>query len=180
MTRRIFLDTEWTAIPWSDQSELMWVGLADESGRSWYGISADVEINPETNDFISGAFNLISPDEPRLTRSELADAIVDFCGDVDEFWAWIPSLDSFAQWFNLGEQAPAIYAKYWDIDLQMIQALIEPWPTGWPNSVKNLYTASAELNIEIPARAKNHLHPRVHAEWNRDLYALIHEAKRAK
>lgn len=27
MTRRIFLDTEWTGLPWSDQSELMWVGL---------------------------------------------------------------------------------------------------------------------------------------------------------
>jgi len=61
MTRRIFLDTEWTAPPWSDRSELMWIGLADEDGRSWYGISSEVEIDPSTNDFISGVFRLITP-----------------------------------------------------------------------------------------------------------------------
>jgi hypothetical protein len=44
MTRRILLDTEWTAAPWSARSELMWIGVADEEGRSWYGISSEVEI----------------------------------------------------------------------------------------------------------------------------------------
>ena len=69
MKRRIFVDTEWTAPPWSEQSELMWIGLADEGGRSWYGISSEVEIDPSTNDFISGAFRLIAPDEPRMSRA---------------------------------------------------------------------------------------------------------------
>ena len=67
MTRRIFLDTEWTKPPWSKQSELMWIGLADEEGRSWYGISSEVDIDPSTNDFISDVFRLITPDELRLT-----------------------------------------------------------------------------------------------------------------
>jgi hypothetical protein len=66
MTRRVFLDTEWTAPPWSDRSELMWIGLADEDMRSWYGISSEVVIDPSTNAFISGAFRLIDPGEPRL------------------------------------------------------------------------------------------------------------------
>src|SRR5690349_11709065 len=77
MTRRIFLDTEWTAPPWSDRSELMWIGLADEDGRSWYGISSEVEIDPSTNDFISGVFRLITPEEPRLSRAQIAAAVVD-------------------------------------------------------------------------------------------------------
>ena len=85
MTRRIFLDTEWTSAPWSQQSELMWIGLADEDGRSWYGISSEVDIDPATNNFISGVFRLITPDEPRLTNQELAAAVLDFCGAVDEF-----------------------------------------------------------------------------------------------
>ena len=98
MTRRIFLDTEWTASPWSKRSELMWIGLADEEGRSWYGISSEVDIDPSTNDFISGLFRLITPDEPRLTSEEMAATVIDFCGDVDEFWAWIPTLERFAVW----------------------------------------------------------------------------------
>ena len=94
MTRRIFLDTEWTKPPWSKQSKLMWIGLADEEGRSWYGISSEVDIDPSTNDFISGVFRLITPDEPRLTNKAIATAVIDFCGNVDEFWAWIPTMKS--------------------------------------------------------------------------------------
>jgi hypothetical protein len=92
VTRRIFVDTEWTAPPWTGRAELMWIGLADDEGRSWYGISSEVTIDPSANDFISGAFRLISPDEPRLSMAQMKSAVVDFCGQVDEFWAWIPTL----------------------------------------------------------------------------------------
>lgn len=173
MTRRIFLDTEWTAPPWSGRAELMWVGLADEQGRSWYGISSEVEINPEKNSFVAGAFRLIAEDEPRLSRAELARAVVDFCADVDEFWVWVPSLQSFAQWSGLGEQAERVLRQYRDVDLQMLQALLQPWPANWPTTVCDLNQAATALNVEIPPRAANHLHPRVHALWNRQLFERI-------
>ena len=75
MTRRIFLDTEWTAAPWSSESELMWIGLADEEGRVWSAISADAEIDPATNDFIAGAFSLISPDDLRLPGGDIQQTV---------------------------------------------------------------------------------------------------------
>jgi hypothetical protein len=173
MKRRIYLDTEWTAPPWSEQSELMWIGLADEEGRSWYGISSEVEIDPSTNDFISGAFRLITPDEPRMSRQQLAAAVVDFCGHVDEFWAWIPTVERFAEWFGLGDEASEVFDRCWNIDLQMLQALVNPWPPGWPSRLHNLNAAAVAAGVEIPRRAANHLHPRVHAEWNRQLFKLI-------
>jgi hypothetical protein len=151
----------------------MWIGLADEAGRSWYGISSEVDIDPASNGFISGAFKLITPDEPRLTTQELAAAITNFCGDVDEFWAWIPTLASFSEWFGLGEEAAAMYAKCWDWDLQMVQALVQPWPDGWPERLLDLNAAAVEAGVAVPPRAANHLHPRVHAEWNRELFELI-------
>lgn len=177
MTRRIFLDTEWTALPWSKGPELMWIGLADEEGRSWYGISSEVDINPATNDFISGVFRLISPDEPRLTNKEIAAAVIDFCSNVDELWAWIPTMTSFSEWFGLGEEAAGLYAKYWDWDLQMMRSLVQPWPDGWPDYLLDLNAAAIEAGVEIPPRAENHLHPRVHAEWNRELFELIRRAR---
>jgi len=173
MARRIFLDTEWTAAPWLARCELMWIGLADEEGRSWYGISSDVEIDPSTNDFISGVFRLITPDEPRLPRAQLSAAVVEFCGEVDEFWAWIPTLDRFAEWFGLGDEAPEVFEKCRDVDLQMLRGLVNPWPTGWPTRLLDLNAAAAAAGVEIPPRAANHLHPRVHAEWNRRLFDLI-------
>ena len=173
MKRRIFLDTEWTALPWSDRSELMWIGLADEEGRSWYGISSEVVIDPSTNDFISGVFRLITPDEPRMSRAQIAAAVVDFCGQVDEFWAWIPTVERLAEWFRLGGEASEVFEKCWDVDLQMLRALVDPWPAGWPNRLHNLNAAAVAAGVEIPGRAVNHLHPRVHAEWNRQLFELI-------
>lgn len=173
MVRRIFLDTEWTAPPWLEESELMWIGLADEHGRSWYGISSDVEIDPSTNSFVSGAFRLIAPDEPRLSRRQLAAEVLDFCGQVDEFWAWVPTVERFAAWFGLGDDAPEVFNRCWDIDLQMLRALVDPWPSAWPVRLNDLNAAAAAAGVEVPPRAANHLHPRVHAEWNRQLFDLI-------
>lgn len=174
MTRRIFLDTEWTAPPWSDRCELLWIGLADEDGRSWYGISSEVEIDPSTNAFMSGVFRLITPTEPRMSRAQLATAVMDFCGEVDEFWAWIPTLERFAGFFGLGgDEASALFDKFWDVDLQMLRGLVRPWPAAWPDRLLDLNAAAAAAGVEIPARAANHLHPQVHAEWNRSLFDLI-------
>lgn len=177
MTRRIFVDTEWTAPPWSAQCALMWVGLADEAGHAWYGISSEVEIDPARNAFMSGVFRLISPDEPRMSRAQLAAAVVDFCGDVDEFWAWVPTLDSFKAFFGLGEDAADLYARHWNVDLQMLQGLVQPWPAAWPGRLHDLHAAARAAGVEIPSRAANHLHPRVHAEWNRALFARIAAAR---
>lgn len=177
MTRRIFLDTEWTAPPWSTAADLMWIGLADEQGHSWYGISSDVAINPATNAFISGVFRLIAPDEPRMSRAQLAAEVVAFCGEVDEFWAWIPTVDSFATCFGLGDQAVAVFKQYWDVDLQTLRGLVQPWPACWPSQLHDLHAAAVDAGVQLPARAANHLHPRVHAEWNRRLFARIRAAR---
>ena len=179
MTRRIFLDTEWTAPPWSSRSELMWIGLADEEGRSWYGISSEVDIDPSTNDFMAGVFRLITREEPRLSREELARAVIGFCGDVDEFWAWIPTLESFSAWAGLGAETAEVYARCRDVDLQMVRSLVQPWPDGWPSRLLDLNAAAIEAGVEIPPRAVNHLHPRVHAEWNRELFKRIRAAREA-
>jgi len=151
----------------------MWIGLADEDGRSWYGISSEAEIDPSTNAFVSGVFRLITPDEPRMSRAQIADAVVDFCGEVDEFWAWIPTLEKFAQWFGLGAEASDLFDKYWNVDLQMLRGLVNPWPAEWPAHLHNLNAAAVAAGVEIPSRAANHLHPRVHAEWNRSLFELV-------
>lgn len=176
MTRRIFIDTEWTAPPWSDQYGLMWIGLADEDGHSWYGISSEVVIDPTTNPFVSGAFRLIDPNEPRLDRTQLASAVVNFCGCVDEFWAWIPTLERFKEWSGLSENAAEAYVKSRNVDLQMLRALVDPWPAGWPNHLEDLNTAAVAAGVAVPLRTPNHLHPRVHVEWNRELFRRIWES----
>ena len=177
--RRIFIDTEWTAVPWSSASDLLWVGLADESGRSWCGLSSEARIASDNERYVSDLLQLITPDVPRLARTELATAIREFCDQVDEFWAWIPTVESFAAWSRLGEAASDVYGRCRDIDLQMLKTLVSPWPSTWPSNLQDLNAAAASASVSIPPRAANHLHPRVHAEWNRQLFKLINDATRA-
>lgn len=176
MTRRIFVDTEWTEPPWSGGSELLWIGLADEAGSAWSAVAADVDMERLIG---SQIVPLIPADEPRLGRAELAEAVVEFCDDVDEFWAWIPSMESVAEWFDLGAEAQDLYDQYWDVDLQMLQSLVEPWPETWPNRLHDLNAAAAEAGVDIPERRSDHLNPRVHALWNRQLFEMILESRRA-
>ena len=50
---------------------------------------------------------------------------------------------------------------------------MQPWPAGWPVRLLDLNAAAVAAGVEIPARAPHHLHPRVHAEWNRGLFEDI-------
>ena len=88
--------------------------------------SAALTASGPSNDFIAGAWKDIKPDDPRSTSAEIAAGPREFCGDGDEFWAWIRSMESFARWFDLGRDAPDIYARYWDWDLQMLRSLVDP------------------------------------------------------
>lgn len=174
MTRRIFVDTEWTEPPWSGGSELLWVGLADDAGAAWSAVSADVDLQELVG---SELVQLIPADEPRLGHAELAAAVVEFCRDVDEFWAWIPAIESVANWFGLGTEVSGLYARYWDVDLQMLQLLVEPWPEKWPSRLFDLNAAAMEAGVDIPDRSPDHLNPRVHALWNRRLFQRILESQ---
>jgi hypothetical protein len=175
MTRRIFIDTEWTAPPWSAGCELLWVGLADEAGSAWSAVAADVDLERLV---ASSIVPLIPADEPRLGRPELAAAVVEFCDDVDEFWAWIPTVESVAEWFGLGDEATELYALHWDVDLQMLRSLVEPWPEKWPSRLCDLNAAAAEAGATIPERRRDHLNPRVHVMWNRRLFEMIRASRR--
>lgn len=173
MLRRVFVDTEWTAVPWSSASELLWIGLADEDGRSWCALSSEARVDPANERYVSALLELITPEVPRLARAELAKAVQDFCGHVDEFWAWIPTPERFAEWSRLGDAALEVFTRCRDVDLQMLQALVTPWPKTWPNSLQDLNAAAVAAGVQAPPRAVNYLHPRVHAEWNRELFSLI-------
>lgn len=174
--RRVFVDTEWTAVPWSRAAELLWIGLADENGLSCCGLVSDAQIDPANEGYVSDLLQLVTPEVQRLTRIELAAAVEAFCGHVDEFWAWIPTPESFAAWSRLGESAFDTYRRCRHIDLQMLQSLVKPWPTNWPIGIHDLNVAAVAAGVQLPPRAVNHLHPRVHAEWNQQLFGLIRAA----
>jgi hypothetical protein len=79
---RIVVDTEWTSVPWSASANLLWIGLADETGRSWCGLMSDAHIDPEYQRYVSDLLRLATPNVAKLPRTELATAVEAFCGSV--------------------------------------------------------------------------------------------------
>jgi len=173
VTRRIFVDTEWTAVPWSPAAHLLWIGLCDEAGRNWCALCSDASIASDSDQYVSDLMQLITNDVSRLPKQELSASVLQFCADVTEFWAWIPTLESFAAWSKLGESASSAYQRCKDIDLQMLRSLVVPWPPTWPTELRDLNLAAQSAGAVLPPRSPNHLHPRVHAEWNRQLFSRI-------
>ena len=176
MPRHIFVDTEWTAVPWSRDADLLWIGLSDEYGQTWCALSSDAHIDSANEKYVSDLLRIITPDVPRLSKADISKTVQDFCGQVDEFWAWIPTPESFAQWSKLDDKAMEVFARVKDIDLQMLKSVVVPWPLTWPDRIQDLNAAAAAAGVEVPPRAPNFLHPRVHADWNQRLYALISQA----
>ncbi|NND84175.1 MAG: hypothetical protein HKN46_03410 [Acidimicrobiia bacterium] len=175
MTRRIFVDTEWSAPPWSAECELMWVGLADEEGNAWCGVQEGADLDGFRGDLMRAVAPLVKHEQV-FSREGLATAVREFCGPVDEFWAWLPSLERFAAYFGLGDEAEDLFTRHWDVDLAMLRDLVVPWPEGWPERLCNL--GAAAEGIELPERQPDHMHPRVHALWNRDAFLRLPEDRR--
>lgn len=173
MTRRIFLDTEFTNLPWTGHSDLLWVGLADEAGNGWSAINAEVVVDETASEFTRSVVVARMPnDEPRLSRDELAAGIIEFCQQPDEFWAWCPTVEILADRFGLGEDAPSVHARYWDWDLQLLEQLVSPWPPGWPTCLCDLNARVRELGLHPSPNDHPH-HPGHDALWNRDVFQLI-------
>ena len=83
----------------------------------------------------------------------------------------------FAQPIDDVERLQHVAAEATQLSHEMMRSLVQPWPDGWPDYLLDLNAAAIEAGIEIPPRAENHLHPRVHAEWNRELFELIRRAR---
>jgi hypothetical protein len=173
VVRRIFLDTEFTDLPWSGHSELLWVGLADQDGNSWSAVSADVSTETDLSDFVRDVVvPLIPADEPRLGPREMSSAIVEFCAGVDEFWAWCPTPETLSEVFALGEEAASAYDRYWDWDFQLLKSAVDPWPDVWPPGLNDLHRVVRERRIEVPPNEHAH-HPRSDALWDLHVWGLL-------
>ena len=171
---RIFLDTEFKNTPWSGFSELLWVGLADEAGDTFSAINADVAIDENASEFTrSVVASRMTPEEPRLARDELSAAIVEFCGNVDEFWAWCPAVeDLVGPPFGLGDGAAQAHRQYWDWDFQLLQTVVAPWPQTWPTSLCDLGVAVRSAGVTPPPNTSAH-HPRDDALWNLKVFQML-------
>ena len=179
--RRIFVDTEFKNLPWTDHSELLWIGLADEAGNSWSAINTDVVLDEHASEFTRTVVaDRMPSDEQRLTAAGLAAAVREFCGEiVDEFWAYGPTVEVPADLFGLDDDASEAHARYWDWDLELMRRLVDPWPAGWTTTMSDLNSAARWAQVDLPPNELAH-HPRHDALWDLEVWRMIDAAEAAR
>jgi 3' exoribonuclease, RNase T-like len=114
---KIFFDTEF--IDNGKTIDLISIGMVKETGETLYLISHEFDIN-NCDDWLKE--NVISKlkYEPRYTREEIKNQIIEFVGERDvEFWAYYASYDwvAFCQLFGRMVDLPDNYS-FWCRDLK--------------------------------------------------------------
>ncbi len=166
--RRIVLDTEFSDLPWTGRSALLWVGLADESGKRWSAVSAGADLRHCSAFVRDQVLPQIPPDEPSLGPSDLASAVIDFCGEVDQFWAWFPD-ERDLQHLGLPDTTiPGMLDRYADWDFQLLRHHVHPWPRAWPRTCQDLHRLACATGVLLPANPRPH-HPAFDAAWGCDV-----------
>lgn len=114
---------------------------------------------------------LITEDEPRLHRVALAAEVDRFCGRVDEFWAWFPSLDDIVLLGIEPAAAPGIHERYADWDYQLLRRLKGAGAASWPRVCHDLHALARAAGVTPPPNPRAH-HPAHDAAWGRSVYRL--------
>lgn len=55
------------------------------------------------------------------------------------------------------DEAQRLFSQCWDIDLQMLRALVQPRPATWPTALHDLNAAARSAGVEISPHAPNRL-----------------------
>lgn len=172
MPRRIFVDAEWTCLPWEAGHAPFWLGLADGEGRSWSGVLGWADLSSASEFTRTRVLPLLPDEAPRLSKAEASAAILEFCGDVDEFWAWCPTVEQLRDGFGLGPEADEYHARWWDLDLQTVKGIVDPWPTGWPTELDDLAALARRSGVQLPPSPGAQHDPRIDALWDREVHRL--------
>jgi hypothetical protein len=170
---RYFLDTEFTDLPWTARSELLWVALVDETGRREFSaVNSDCSVDDVSPFVREHVLPRLDNAHQRLTRVDLAVAVAEFIGPAPQFWAWCPSVADIRA-FAAPERAARLHRQFADWDYQLLRGLFDVPPVGWPPDCQDLH-ALAE-GIELPHNPNPH-DPLSDAHWGRAVWLRAHRS----
>ncbi|GAA2522533.1 hypothetical protein [Pilimelia columellifera] len=167
--RRVFLDTEFTDLPWTGRSRLLWVGMVDDGGQQFTAVAADALAVPCSPFVQAQVLPLIDPAVPVLDGSEMATALAEFLHGATEVWAWFPTIADVGTFGFDATEAAEIWSAYADWDYQLVSSAAGPQASGWPTRCDDLHALAIETEVELPHNPRPH-HPVHDARWGHQVY----------
>lgn len=150
---RIFFDTEFFED--GKTIDLISIGMVREDGAELYLESAEADLKRAGADpwVAENVIRHLTGDG--ISRKEMAERIIAFCGDEPEFWAY--------------------YADYdWVVLCQLFGRMIH-LPKGWPMFCRDLQQEAVRLGIKLPPMESGEHHALADARWNAQCFGLISE-----
>lgn len=164
---RIFTDTEFTHLPRTGRSALLWVGLCDDAGDTFSAVNADVDLADRYAFVRARVLPKIPTGETRQDTAALASAVRHLC-DVTEMWAWQPSIAGIASYGFDPADAAAQHTRYTDWHLHPLRPLTGETMPPWQHCL-DLHRLADDAPAPLPASPHAH-HPRYDGACSRQVY----------
>jgi len=175
----IFLDTEFTKLPWEKDSQLLSIALVKEDGQSYFACLSDIDTNNVSVFVKLNVLPYLPKPELRKTRSTIVKELINFLKeDQINIWALFPTKEQLLK-FGIGEEnVDEIYNKYADFDFQLFKRL---WDSeSFPKNIKSTCENLAELISVIPKEnlpENNQQHnPLSDTLWNLEVWKVYNKA----
>ena len=149
---KVWFDTEF--IEDGKTIDLISIGLVREDGHGLYIENAECDLS-RASDWVKG--NVIPHlvgERAQMSRADMRQAVVDFCGDSPEFWAY--------------------YADYDWVALCQLFGTMMDLPTGWPMFCLDLKQACfVRGNPRLPGKSCTEHHALSDAIWVWEAYLWL-------
>lgn len=170
----IFLDTEFSKLPWEKGSQLISVALVDETGKGYSACLDDIDLN-NVSEFVKEKVIPYLPKETdRKSRELISKEVENLLGDKEDlvFWAVFPTKKQLLNYGLTEEKSEGLYNKFADYDFQLFKGL---WngkylPLSIPEKCNDLSPLIAEIPKEnLPENTKSH-DPLSDAYWDLEVW----------
>lgn len=167
----LFLDTEFTRLPWLDGSELISIGIVLENGEEYYGCSSESNLDNSSEFVRNHVLEGLPSMANRETLVEIGCGIDDLITgkDITSVWAVFPTLEQLSCLYTGAQSVEVIHTQYADWDFQLFKNLASQ-SAQMPIFCNDLSEIVRQLDqsvLPINSHAHNALED---ARWNHEVW----------
>jgi len=153
---KVFFDTEF--IEDGKTIDLISIGMVKSNGETLYMVSSECDYSKASDWVKENVLPHVEGERWKYTREEIANAVIKFCGDAPEFWAY--------------------YADYdWVVFCQLFGAMID-LPEGFPMYCRDIKQLCDSVgNPRLPEQESDEHNALADAEWNKEAFEFLAQYK---
>ena len=170
----VFIDTEFTCLPWEFTSQAVSIGIFCENGDEYYGCISDFDVTNLSQFVKDKVIPLLPAVSQRKPKEIISSEIGQFfqAKNVSRVWAVFPTLQQIQNMYDGNGDLHTIYAKYADWDFQLLKGFLSPLPNDFPTFCSDLSPYIDKLDPDrLPMNNSEH-HALEDAKWNYKIWQL--------